>query len=87
MVNRLGPIRLGHVGDSGRRFGHLQDYQLQKRTTEVLLVKAFFIGLFVVIVLSTSIATAEWKILVDTQTDTIGNLEIDRPDLRCYIKL
>jgi hypothetical protein len=87
LVNRLGSIRLGHDGDSGRWFDSLQDYQLQKRTTEVLLVKAFFIGVFVVLVLSTSIATAEWKILVDTQTDTIGNLEIDRPDLRCYIKL
>jgi hypothetical protein len=87
LVNRLGSIRLGHDGDSGRRFDSLQDYQLQKTTTEVLLVKAFFIGVFVVLVLSTSIATAEWKILVDTQTDTIGNLEIDRPDLRCYIKL
>jgi hypothetical protein len=47
-------------------------------------VKAFFIGVFVVLVLSTSIATAEWKILVDLEPDTIGNLEVDRPDLRCY---
>ena len=47
-------------------------------------MKAFFIGVFVVIALSVSIAKAEWEILVDLETDTIGNLEVDRPDLRCY---
>jgi len=47
-------------------------------------VKAFFIGVFVVIVLSASIAKAEWEILVDLEPTTIGNLEVDRPDLRCY---
>ena len=47
-------------------------------------MKAFFIGVFVVIALSASIAKAEWEILVDLETDTIGNLEVDRPDLRCY---
>jgi hypothetical protein len=47
-------------------------------------VKAFFIGVFVVIALSASIAKAEWEILVDLEPDTIGNLEVDRPDLRCY---
>jgi hypothetical protein len=31
-----------------------------------------------------SIAKAEWEILVDLEPDTIGNLEVDRPDLRCY---
>ena len=47
-------------------------------------MKAFFIGVFVVIALSASIAKAEWDILVDLEPDTIGNLEVDRPDLRCY---
>ena len=29
-------------------------------------------------------AEAEWEILVDLEPATIGNLEVDRPDLRCY---